>query len=261
MDMLRSQQHAHELLNTPSPSEASPASQGNTAHLENYARQPRDESQTRQQNLMAEQFLDPEVFQHAELQVPALHLDSLVTDEVVAAVGGVADLRVTAQKHFVTVHIWMPVISKQLFSKFLLKRLTEKRAEVHLLLLAMKLSGDEVTTPRTELYELTKNLQLSLENSGVLSLLMIQSSILIACYEMGHGIYPAAYLSISQCARHAIALGLETSIGDRRHLDPKLNALDLEECRRVWWAILAMDRCVPDFSSLELCVKIKHSWA
>lgn len=219
-------------LNTPSPSQAS-------THSREAAVSPAAHLQ--QLNLVAEHFLDPEVFQHAQLELPGSQIDSLLTDEINAAVGSTADIRIITQRHFSTVHVWMPVVSKIQFYKLLLKRLTYNRAELHLLLLAMKLCGDVVTkTPHTELYALTKQFQHTVECSGILSLLFLQASIFISCYELGHGIYPAAFLSISASARYAIALGVDSSIGEKA--DRKIEAFDLEECRRTWWAILAMDR-------------------
>ena len=210
-------------------------------------------AQKRQLHLVAEHFLDPEVFQHAQLQLPTLLINSLVTDEITATVGGTADIRTIAQKHFSTVHAWMPIVSKIQFYRLLPRRLTYNRAELHLLLLAMKLSGDvPMQTPCTELYSLTKHFQHSVESSGIFSLLVLQAGIFIACYELGHGVYPAAFLSISSCARYAMALGVDSSVGE--HLDPKIETLDLEECRRVWWAILAMDR----YRSLCFVVPICH---
>ncbi|KAJ4153896.1 hypothetical protein LMH87_010362 [Akanthomyces muscarius] len=219
-------------LNTPSPSQAST--------LSREAAEP-PVAQKKQLHLVAEHFLDPEVFQYAQLQLPTLLIDSLVTNEIAATVGGTADIRTIAQKHFSTVHAWMPIVSKIQFYKLLPRRLTYNRAELHLLLLAMKLSGDVPTqTPCTELHGLTKQFQHSVEGSGIFSLLVLQAGILIACYELGHGVYPAAFLSISSCARYAMALGVDSSVGG--HLDPKIETFDLEECRRVWWAILVMDR-------------------
>lgn len=219
-------------LNTPSPSQASTQSRD---ALEPGA------AQIQQLRLVTEHFLDPDVFRHAQLQLPALQIDSLLTDDITATVGGIADIRTIAQKHFATVHVWMPIVSKVLFYKLLLKRLTYNRAELHLLLLAMKLSGDVVTkTPQTQLYEVTKQFQHSAQNSGIFSLLVLQAGIFIACYELGHGIYPAAFMSISSCARYAAALGVDSSVSG--HVEAKIETLDLEECRRAWWTILAMDR-------------------
>ncbi|KAJ3496780.1 hypothetical protein NLG97_g2406 [Lecanicillium saksenae] len=220
-------------LNTPSPSQAS----SNSRDAADSPVAP----QTQHLHLVAEHFLDPEVFHHAQLELPKLQIDSLVTDEISACVGSTADIRRITQRHFSTTHVWMPIVSKIQFYKLLLRRLTYNRAELQLLLLAMKLCGDDVTkTPLTELYKLTKQFQHSVEGSGIFSLLFLQASIFIACYELGHGIYPAAFLSISSCARYAHALGIDSSVG--AHPDRKIEAFDLEECRRVWWAILAMDR-------------------
>ncbi|TQW00600.1 fungal specific transcription factor [Cordyceps javanica] len=219
-------------LNTPSPSQASTHSK--------EAVEPQA-AQKKQFHIVAEHFLDPEVFRHAQLQLPAIQIDSLLTDDVATATGGVADIRIIAQKHFSTVHVWMPIVSKIQFYKLLLRRLTYNRAELHLLLLAMKLCGDVVThTPQTPLYELTKQFQFSVVNSGISSLLVLQAGVFITCYELGHGIYPAAFLSLSSCARYALALGVDSSV--TAHTDSKIETLDLEECRRVWWALLAMDR-------------------
>ncbi|OAA60644.1 Transcription factor [Cordyceps fumosorosea ARSEF 2679] len=228
--------------NTPSPSQASTQSR--------EAAEPQ-QPRIQQSTLVAEHFLDPEVFQNAQLLLPALQIDSLLTDEIAATVGTVADIRGTAQKHFSTVHVWMPIVSKIQFYKLLLKRLTYNRAELHLLLLAMRLSSDAVNLmARTPLYELTKQFQHSVQNSGILSLLALQASIFIACYELGHGIYPAAFFSIASCARYAIALSVDSSVSE--HPDPEIEAFDLEECRRVWWAILAMDR-YEIFDSVHVC--------
>lgn len=196
--------------------------------------------QQQQQYVVAEHFLDPEVFHHAQLQLPTLQIDSVLTDEIAAAVGGIADIQITAQKFYSSIHIWMPIISKMQFSKLLLKRLTHNRAELHLLLLAMQLSSDIVVVPRTELYEMTKWFRQSVESTGIMSLMVLQAGILITCYEMGHGIYPAAFMSIAHCARYATALGVDSSIS--ANVEPKIQGLDLEECRRTWWAIVALDR-------------------
>lgn len=193
-----------------------------------------------QQNIVAEHFLDPEIFKHSLLQLPALQIDSVLTNEISTAVGSIRDIQTTAQRYFATVHIWMPIVSKIQFSGLLLRRLTHNRAEVHLLILAMRLSSDIVSSPRTDLYEMTKWYQHNVENSGILSLLVLQANVLITCYEFGHGIYPAAFLSIARCARYAAALAVDSTITD--HVEPKAQGLDQEECRRVWWAILALDR-------------------
>ncbi|OPB47156.1 Zn2Cys6 transcriptional regulator [Trichoderma guizhouense] len=191
-------------------------------------------------NFLTERFLDPEAFTSAQLKVPEPDIDYLITKDVSDLVGDVANIKAISDQFFSSVQEWMPIVSKTQFLANLVSWLTHKRAELFFLILAMKLSCEQVSGPRTPLYQITKYLQFRIEHSGALSLQVIQASVLIAIYEMGHGIYPSAFLSISECARYATALGIDKSI-----LCRDLNGVsrnELEERRRVWWAILVLDR-------------------
>ncbi|UKZ54120.1 hypothetical protein TrVGV298_007926 [Trichoderma virens] len=191
-------------------------------------------------NFLTERFLDPEAFTSAQLKVPEPDIGHLITKDVSECVGDVANIKAISDKFFTSVHEWMPIISKIQFLTNLVSWLTHKRAELYFLILAMKLSCEQVSGPRTPLYQITKYLQFRIENSGALSLQVIQGSVLIAIYEMGHGIYPSAYLSIAGCARYATALGIDKSILCRDLDGVPRN--ELEERRRVWWSILVLDR-------------------
>lgn len=74
-----------------------------------------------------------------------------------------------------------------------------------------------------------------LEAAGFDTLDAIQSRLLLALYEIGHGIYPAASVSIGSCARLARNLGL--SRDSWRSQDT-----DVEERKRTWWAVHNLDR-------------------
>jgi hypothetical protein len=64
--------------------------------------------------------------------------------------------------------------------------------------------------------------------------------LLIALYEVGHGIYPAASISMASCARAARNLGLH-----KIRSKPLSESEDeIEEKRRTWWAIHNLDRYV-----------------
>lgn len=69
---------------------------------------------------------------------------------------------------------------------------------------------------------------------------ILQSMILLAVYELGHGIYPAAYLNIGSCARYAVALGLDRDMLVWDHSDSGWGAM--EEKHRAWWAIVILER-------------------
>ncbi|TFB00277.1 hypothetical protein CCMA1212_007709 [Trichoderma ghanense] len=188
-------------------------------------------SQSAAANFLTERFLDPEAFSSAQLKVPEPSVDHFITKEVSDFVGDVAQIKAISDKFFASVHEWMPIVSRIQFLANLVGWLTHKRAELFYLILAMRLSSEQVSNPRTPLYQASKYLQFRLEHSGVLSLQVIQASMLVALYEIGHGVYPSAYLSIAGCARYATALGIDRSI-----LNRDLNGIswnELEERRRV----------------------------
>ena len=191
-------------------------------------------------DVVAERFLDPEVFSLAQLELPRQTLDSLITPEVEALVGHVGDIQATADMYFKTVHSWMPIVSRPSFPRTLISRMAHHRAELYLLVLSMKLICSREGEPRSSLYHTTRQLFDNAQKSGAISLMVLQSSILILLYEMGHAIYPDAYVRVAQCARYGTALGVDQSIASQNCTTPW--TVDLEERRRVWWAILTIDR-------------------
>lgn len=81
--------------------------------------------------------------------------------------------------------------------------------DIAMLFLAMKLitaQADEVANGT--LYSLAKGFLSTLEGSGLISLLCLQSMVLIALYEYSHSIYPAAWMTIGACSRYAEMMGL-----------------------------------------------------
>lgn len=85
------------------------------------------------------------------------------------------------------------------------------------------------------MYYAAKHFHLDLEVEGFFSILILQAGILLALYEIGHGIYPAAFLTIGACARyaHALGIGVSKTVKSRKIL----TLVEAEERRRVWWAI------------------------
>jgi hypothetical protein len=152
------------------------------------------------------------------------------------------EIRVIAERFFAHIHQWMPFVSKRRFYDLYLKPSFHTRSDVVLLFLAMKLlmtfppTGSQ--SPRTALYHATKQFSLVVEDC--LSILVLQAELLVALYEHGHGIYPAAFLSIGACARYAHALGISVSgiVPTRR----VLTLVEVEERRRAWWALVILDR-------------------
>jgi hypothetical protein len=92
---------------------------------------------------------------------------------------------------------------------------------------------------QSSLYITVKSVISLLESTNFLSLELVQCRLLVAFYEIGHGISPAASISIAAGARTARALGL-----NKQWVRPDFggHTIDAEEERRVWWAVFNLDR-------------------
>ena len=184
------------------------------------------------------------MFQHGQLAVPQGELSIL--PDVLDLLGSQAKVEAVSTEFFRTIHRWMPIISKKRFYGTLLPNFSQRRADTALLFLCMDLvsrppSGTS-KNPKCRLYLAAKRLHLDAEMAGVFTVQVLQAGILIALYELGHAIYPSAYLSVGACARYAIALGLNGSVMSQ--MTRPLTWIEVEERQRTWWAIIIMDRCV-----------------
>lgn len=189
-------------------------------------------------------FLDPGILQHGQVEIsPAI---PPVPGHVIHLLGDMDEIRATASRFFDHIHLWMPFVSKKRFYELYLQPSFQARSDIVLLLLALKL----ITTfppqtprnPRTSLYYVAKHFYLEVEGSSIFSIPILQAGVLLSLYELGHAIYPAAFLSIGACARYAHALGINDSKTPRTRR--VLTLVEVEERRRVWWAIIILDRFV-----------------
>jgi hypothetical protein len=184
-------------------------------------------------------FLDPGLPQHG--QVNTAHSTVSVPPYILHLLGDLDEIRFTASWFFKHIHQWMPFLSKKRFYDMYLQPAFHSRPDVILLLLAQKL----ITTfppanaqgPRTPLYYAVQRFYVEVE--GAFSILVLQAGVLVALYELSHGIYPAAYLLIGACVQYAHTLGINVS-----HTVPTrrvLTFVEVEEWRRIWWAIVILD--------------------
>jgi len=152
-------------------------------------------------------------------------------------------------EYFKTIHSWMPFVSCKRLYKTLPDypdhEVPSVPSTMTLLLYCMKLmlwepvstsSGAEPSA-RSPAYINAKHLWLEAEIAGNLSVTVLQAGLLIALYEIGHAIYPSAYLSVGACARYGMALGIDKQLA--RDAEDWVEA---EEKKRVWWAIVILDR-------------------
>lgn len=193
-------------------------------------------------------FLDAEVFTESQMTVTKPPIP--VPPEVLAALGtSILDIQDIVDRYFANVHTWLPFISRKRMELTLTNPALELSFDLALLLLCMKLivhvpSGGPQSV-RSPLYALAKRVFYMAESQGLICYRTLQANILIAAYEIGHAIYPAAYLTTGHCARLGHALGLN----DRRHapqvIRKKVGAwAELEEVKRTWWATMLLDRYV-----------------
>lgn len=129
----------------------------------------------------------------------------------------------TASTYFTTIHTWFSFISRKRMNLGI--SLADGGPDLALLFLAMKLittppppppsssdasssSSCSLSPDQTHLYLASKRFLALLEAAGTVSILYLQAMILIALYEYGHAIYPAAWMSVGSCVRYAAMLGL-----------------------------------------------------
>jgi hypothetical protein len=192
--------------------------------------------------IMAVQFLAPKLYRDikSEILLPSISLPS----DVAAHVGDAQQIRDIAAVLFSQNASWLPIVCRNHFFNASINPLSPRRAESTLLALCMKLycttTAHKGGNKKTALYKTSKRYLAEIEAAGLMSLRVLQATIFIALYEIGNAIYPAAYLTVGACARYGIALGLDKLMVDNSEFNRSW--LDIEEKRRSWWAVLALDR-------------------
>jgi hypothetical protein len=101
--------------------------------------------------------------------------------------------------------------------------------------------SDGNTSELETLYLQTKSSLALAEGLGFNSFPIVQSRILITLFEVGHGFYPAAYISIGATLRAADALEVHPK-GDSLQPDYSDGAVSHEETVFIWCGILVLDR-------------------
>ncbi|KAH8803399.1 hypothetical protein F5884DRAFT_506943 [Xylogone sp. PMI_703] len=156
-----------------------------------------------------------------------------------------ADIREQAKIYFRTIHPWMPFLSQKYFNERLLSPLSTPGTDINLLFACVKLICTHPGDQSDRRYLMVKSALLQAEIAGIFTFRVLQAWILICLYEIGHAIYPSAYLSIGTCARYAAAL--EVNRNDTDSPSRAFDWIESEERIRAWWAVVILDR----FSNLS----------
>ncbi|KAE8450385.1 hypothetical protein EG329_006459 [Mollisiaceae sp. DMI_Dod_QoI] len=143
---------------------------------------------------------------------------------------------------------WIPIISKKRIYRDLHTFDPATSSSLALLLLCMKLVTevplDGVDQSTTPLYLITQQFYSKVESTSQISLHALQSTILLAVFEIGHGILPTGYLRIGHAARLGALMGFHDRRNAAQLFKPSETWTLREEERRTWWAIVILDRYV-----------------
>lgn len=191
-------------------------------------------------------FLDTDI--QTRPDAPSPPSSDMIPAAVWAYLGDQAQSAVIISQYFQTIHKWIPIISQvRLTSLADLELGNRPRADFALLLLTMKLiqnvPGSSSNAVRDALYICAKEFAASLEIAGVYTLLKLQANLLISVYEMGHGIFPAAYVSAGCCVTQAMVLGIHNREAPQILEQPR-TWIDWEERQRVWWLVVILERYI-----------------
>ncbi|KAB5578635.1 hypothetical protein GE09DRAFT_1090501 [Coniochaeta sp. 2T2.1] len=189
-------------------------------------------------------FLDIDCFIYASLPVPKPAAE--IPMDVLEILSNANALQQAVTDYFNTVHCWFPIISKKRMNMG--HPLFEGGSDLAMLFLAMKLVSSQpvngVASADSHLYIASKRFLALLESSGTVSIMYLQAMMLVAIYEFGHSIYPAAWMTIGACSRYAEILGLPSYKDTVVILGQAATWTELEERRRVWWGIFILDRVI-----------------
>lgn len=197
-------------------------------------------------------FLDIDCYKWSHMQLP--RPDAIIPMDILSILNQGNSILETSRLYFDTIHQWIPIISKKRLELGI--SLEDGRPEVALLFLAMKLNsypppaGDKFDP----IYSAAKNFMVTLEASGAVSLIYLQAMTLMAVYEYSHSIYPAAWMTVGSCARLAELLGISPGKDSMNIMSPITTWTELEEKRRLWWAIYVLDRIISLGSRRRFCL-------
>lgn len=187
-------------------------------------------------------FLDRDVFRQSLVEIPNPSLP--LSLQLNIFLGNDSEIRHIASRFFDRIHPFMPIISKQLFYTRHLNPLAPPKTDVLLLCFCMKIftwmPSEKLSDPQTHDYLSAKYFIVEIEAAGSFTLQVLQGNLPVAIYELGHGIYPSANLTIGACATCGIALDLEREM--TAYTTSQFTWVEQEERRRVWWAIIILER-------------------
>ena len=197
-------------------------------------------------------------------QLTPPHIEEIIARRVLDIIGNYTIAQESFIKYFNTVHSWFPVISQKRLQERLPGIWKKPCADFCLLSLCISLitmhpDGPELPNRMRSIYTMIKSSVGALDAIGTNSLELFQCRLLITLFELVHGLYPAAYVSIGAVSRAGVALGVHEKSYQMKHGDQE----EAEEARCVWRGIVVIDRLVdivflssPRYHTSEECINV-----
>ena len=186
-------------------------------------------------------FIDAEIFR--SVSHSALSTNYPVPPQVSALLG--LDAAAVCEPYFSSIDTWFPFISRKRLNQGIQANTSTETAGLALLLLCMKLvTNTPVISSAADstLYREARSYLNTMEEVSPMSLHFFQSLVLVALFEIGHGIFPAAYLTVGRATR----IGLLRGIHDRKSATQLFQKPQTwtywKEERRTWWATSILER-------------------
>ena len=211
---------------------------------QNVFRSPLTGLETNDASFPSAWFLDVEFSRNMGVALPRPSMPA--SESILEEIGSPQMWNTIVDMHFETIHLWLPMVWRRRIDTLISNQSTRLPCGTALLLAGMKLATHvpdrELHPSQSRLYLLLKHELNLLENQGYISVGLLQAGILVAVYEMGHSIYPAAYLSIGRCVNVAHVMGLHKRKSAPQAISRPSFWSESEELTRVWCAILVLDR-------------------
>lgn len=143
--------------------------------------------------------------------------------------------------YFRTIDVWLPVIDAETCVRRLETITQDDNVELSSLLLSMFLvtrppgNNSNLRDMQNPLYYETKTLYSFVFSSGRSTIEVIQAGLLIALYEVGHGMNEAAQITLAICSRMAMKMKAVKYRNSSRNIQNT-------EFGRLWWGIVTLDR-------------------
>ncbi|KAI5364797.1 hypothetical protein Slin14017_G046870 [Septoria linicola] len=154
----------------------------------------------------------------------------------------VLEARATIDLYSTTSHQWFPIVSIKRLSRELDSCDEVAAADLTALLFSMQLLSHQASEASYANYRAVKAVLTECEQNNVMSTDYCAAYVLLATYEYGQAMFPAAYLTIAHCARIFYCLGTH----DKKKATQLFGILDTwtetGERRRLWWATMILDR-------------------